>query len=297
MDNAVKICCFCKSNKLLIKYKGLSDRFNKIKNPIDIYSCAECHSLLTIPLPSKEELADLYASHHDGMSLKIRNLRTNYPLPAWYGQCVSRAVKLLNPSLEKNGKFSWVDVGAGGGELGRMMALKYPGSAGLCIDFHKRPEILEGIDNVEWISCDMNEDFAAIINRKFDLVTSITVVEHVLSPESHVKNCRMLATESGAFYLAAPCADSVAQKVLGKRWPYLIPGEHLNIPSVKGMKILLGEIEKTSSHSFSKKTILPYTLGYLLSYLHLSFLGPLTPNSLPVRIPTGILEAGYGSVK
>jgi len=267
-----------------------------MKNPIDIYTCRECQSIVTLPLPSKEELTALYSSYHDGMSPTIRNLRTNNPLTAWYRQCVARATKQVKPNIEKNTVFSWIDVGAGGGELARIMALEFPGSIGTAIDFHNRPFALDGISNVDWISCDLNEDFSSKINRKFDLVTSITVIEHVLSPGDHIKNCRQLMKNDGALYVTAPCADTLAEKVLGKSWPYMIPGEHLNIPSVKGMAILLQRLgEGISPHVFANKTILPYTLGYFLSFFRLSFLRSVVPHSFPVKLPTGILEAGYSS--
>jgi hypothetical protein len=72
-------------------------------------------------------------------------------------------------------------------------------------------------------------------------------------------------------------------------------GDYLNIPSAKGMNMLLQQLQKEpGSVVFSRHTILPYTLGYFLSWFRMPFLKKLLPHSLPVKLPTGILEAGYG---
>jgi SAM-dependent methyltransferase len=298
MKDSSLSCCFCKSNQLTLKYKAASHRFNKIPGPIKMYVCKQCRSLITFPLPSKQQLADLYLSYGEGMSPKIRNLRNNNPLTAWHRQCITRATNLLFPAVQENSTFSWIDVGAGGGELAKMFALQFPNSIGMAIDFHDRPSALHGVNNVTWLSCDLNDNFSQQLTEKFDLVLSITVIEHIMDPESFIKNCNALCKTGGALYITAPCADTLAEKLLGKRWPYYIPGEHLNIPSVKGMDILLRQLNKEQPAAvFSKKTVLPYTLGYFLSFLNLSFLRAVIPHSFPVRLPTGILEAGYGSGK
>lgn len=289
-------CCFCRSDQLSVKYKGMINRFNKISHPIDIYTCRHCRSLVTLPLPSGEELAALYGSYEGGMSPKIRDLRNNNPLHAWHHQCITRATRLLTSVPGNPSSFSWLDAGAGGGELARMMALRFPNSQGVAVDFNERPEALDGISNVTWVAADLNEMFSRKINQRFDLVMSITVIEHVLSPENLLHNCNHLLRKDGGLYITAPCADTPAQQLLGKRWPYMIPGEHLNIPSVKGMSLLLRRIQEERAGSiFSRKTILPYTLGYFLSFFRLSFVRAVVPHSLPVKLPTGILEAGFPS--
>lgn len=291
-------CCFCKSDKLSLKYEAAYHRFKKIPGPIKMYVCKVCRSLITFPLPPKEKLAELYLSYGDGMSPKIRNLRNSNPLTAWHRQCISKATDLLFPAVQSDSTFSWIDVGAGGGELAKMFALQFPKSVGMAVDFHERPDALDGIDNVTWLACDLNEDFSEKIRETFDLVISITVIEHIMYPESFIKNCNTLVKTGGALYVTAPCANTFAEKLLRKRWPYYIPGEHLNIPSVKGMDLLLRRLNKELSlEVFSKNTVLPYTLGYFLSFLNLSFLRALVPHSFPVKLPTGILEAGYRSVK
>jgi SAM-dependent methyltransferase len=300
MNNPRPVCGFCESNELSLKYGHLFHPVKKDHGPFDMYECKECRSLITWPLPLKDQLATLYSSFGDGMIPLIRDIRESDPLTIWYQQCITRATSRMNILPQENTEFSWIDIGAGGGELAKMMALQFPRSKGVAVDFHTCPAILRGIDNVTWISYDLNGDFAEKINLKFDLVVSITVIEHVLDPYNFLKNAGRLVKEQGSLYLTAPCADTLASKVLGKKWPYIIPGEHLNISSVKGMVSLLQRLQtepmqkRAMPEAYARKTILPYTLGYFLAFCHLSFLKKVMPHSFPINLPTGILEAGYG---
>ena len=59
------------------------------------------------------------------------------------------------------------------------------------------------------------------------------------------------------------------------------------------MKSLLQRITNRNSNDlFVKETILPYTAGYYLDFLKLGFLKRIIPAKWPVRVRTGILEAG-----
>jgi 2-polyprenyl-3-methyl-5-hydroxy-6-metoxy-1,4-benzoquinol methylase len=88
----------------------------------------------------------------------------------------------------------------------------------MATDFHERPAALHGINNVTWIPCDLNEDFAEKINQRFNLVVSITVIEHVLSPYDFILNSNKLLEQKGTLYITAPCTNTLALKVLGKSW-------------------------------------------------------------------------------
>jgi len=61
----------------------------------------------------------------------------------------------------------------------------------------------------------------------FDVVTLWDVLEHVPDPVQFLKECRELVNRGGYLFLNVPDLDSREAKILGSRWPLLLP-EHLN---------------------------------------------------------------------
>lgn len=294
-------CCFCNNTSLSLLYSGHFHRVKKDHGPFDFYRCQKCHSGLTRPLPTRSQLQTLYGSFAGGMDETTRKNRDANPLTIWYRQCIERGLQQLPSAITTGSDFTWIDIGAGKGELAKLMSEQYPNSKGLAIDFHPRPELLGTAQNVDWLECDLNDPLFAgrIETRQFDLALSITVLEHVRTPDLFIKNILPLLKDEGAFYLTVPDFSSFAARFLKSKWPYYLPGEHLNIPSKKGMEILLhnlshelGMIDK-GFNVFCKRIILPYSLSYYLQYLRINILARLPGGkNIAIKLPTGILEAG-----
>lgn len=149
-------CSFCQSTRLKLTYSNKFHRFKKDHGPVDFYLCLDCHSGFTYPLPHAADLTALYASFDGGMIPETRGIRDNNPLNKWYNQCVDRAMRNYPGQFAKDDVFYWIDIGAGGGEVAKIMAERYPASKGYAVDYHLKPRVLEGLDNVTWIQCDLN---------------------------------------------------------------------------------------------------------------------------------------------
>jgi hypothetical protein len=61
----------------------------------------------------------------------------------------------------------------------------------------------------------------------FDVVTLWDVLEHVPDAIQFLTACRGLLNSGGYLFLNVPDLDSLEAKILGSRWPLLLP-EHLN---------------------------------------------------------------------
>ncbi len=291
-------CLFCGSQSLNLLYSGHFHPVAKWHGPFDFYRCNTCGSGLTWPLPEPEQLTKLYESFEGGMIPGIRALRDQYPLTLWFQQCINNAMKYSGNDISTASTFQWVDLGAGKGEMAISLAKRFPLSNGIAVDFHDRPGELDLYPSVKWIKTDMNQDdfpdhFA---DKKARFVFSITVLEHLLRPDQFVEKALDIPGKHGCLYLTTPMLNSNAFHLLKKRWPYYLPGEHLNIPSLKGMRILLERIcgEKFDKGTWSvhvKPVILPYPLGYYAKYLKLGKMADKIPYQWVLRLPTGILEA------
>ena len=133
-------CLFCESSSLRMFSRDAYHPYAKWHGPFDFYICQDCGSGQTFPLPSVESLARLYDEFKGGMIPGIRELRDEFPLRKWFDQNVSRAARRHIPALDKEAAFSYMDIGAGNGELVKSISGIYKNSGGIAVDFHDMPQ-------------------------------------------------------------------------------------------------------------------------------------------------------------
>jgi SAM-dependent methyltransferase len=191
--------------------------------------------------------------------------------------------------LNGSNAFSWIDIGAGEGEMSNLLQDKFPSSMGTAVDFHERPWQFNR--SVSWISTDLGRGMPSI--DKADLVFAITVLEHMTNPVEFIRSCLDLVKPGGVFYFNCPRADSNAFRIMGKKWPYYLPGEHITVPSVAGLgKLMHRECNAKFGDRYTLKispVVLPYPLGFYLGYL-LPFTMKYLSLSTDIYFPTGMLE-------
>ena len=166
-------------------------------------------------------------------------IRKASPLTGWYRQCIDAAMKAANLD-KKDLQFSWLDVAAGDGELSRLMLELFPDSKGVAVDLHGQPAGINRNENLKWISADLNDtEISSLLDEKFDVIFGVSILEHILHPETLMQAILKLSHKGTIVYVAAPDATSIASKILKRKWPYFLPGEHLNIPSLKGLQLMI----------------------------------------------------------
>lgn len=296
IGQGMAVCPYCGGRDLRSLYSGAFHPFLKDHGPWDMHRCSGCGSLVTHPLPRPDQLTRLYGSFEGGMIPAVRHIRDAYPLEAWFRQCMDHALHFAGRSEDRRQVFNWADLGAGAGEMAAMLAGEFPASKGVAVDISDRPPLLEGVENVDWVRDDLSGGVKTGMSHPVDLALSITVVEHLAAPDAALRKWIGEISEGGCLYLTTPRADCTAFRLMGRRWPYLIPGEHLHIPTRKGMRLLLDRIceERFGKGNYEvqvRSVVLPYPIGYFLGYIGIdgSKLGKL--GRTPVRIPTGLLEA------
>lgn len=290
-------CCFCSSTDLRMSYeKQLHPVFSAIGH-FTIYHCNNCSSLITFPVPSNDALAMLYGSFSGGIQEKLQQFRSDSPLDALYVQSIRRALNCMRVKLKNDSVFTWLDVGAGDGILSAILATKYPNAKGVAVDFHPKPDRLKNFKSVNWIQADLNtEKLSSFLPLKgIDLVISLAVLEHVQNPSDFVRQLLPLVSKSGILYIACPANDSLAARVMKQKWPYYIPGEHINIPSKKGCRLMLQNLladEKDADFAVAVSSILvPYPVRYLVNFFGGTSIAKFFSPKLTLPVPSGVLEA------
>jgi SAM-dependent methyltransferase len=279
-------CLYCGGDAKLYE-KNARHPYAPGFGPFQMYQCSSCSSLVTHPVPGARDISALYASFKRGMHKKARELRTRYPLRTWFLQCLDHMMR--DTKLNTGSEFSWIDIGAGEGEMSNLVYQHFPGSSGTAIDFHKRPGQLD--KGVNWVSTDLSVDLPEI--EKADLVFAITVFEHMTDPIHFIRSCLELMKPGAVFYFNCPRADCNAFRIMGKKWPYYLPGEHITVPSITGLEKLM---QRECSSRFGDRytltvspVVMPYPLGFYLGYL-LPFTMKYSSLSTDIYFPTGILE-------
>ncbi len=226
MTTSEKVCPFCGSADLQRTHIGLFHPFKKDHGPFEFSLCRICGSGLTLEPPSAERLTALYTSYKDGLPDLHREIMKEDPQHDLYELCSRRMLKRSVAALDAP---SWIDVGAGGGELSQILTKLVPNGRGVAIDLHSRPKSLADTPAVAWIQADINQ--AGFTERpdlagSADFVISTAVWEHVVHPNTYARDLLRLLKPGGVLYLMCPNYGSFARKVMGQGWPYFTPGEY-----------------------------------------------------------------------
>jgi SAM-dependent methyltransferase len=292
-------CAFCGSTALHVIARGLHHPRVAGHEPVNLHVCDYCGSLTTWPVPPEQALRRLYAAFEDGIDPALRRWRGDSPASAWYEHAVRRATRAMGVSSETT--FTWIDVGAGAGEIGETLNRNFPQASGISIDWHGRPAKLAADPRHDWMARDLNAPgFARGVGAQADLVLALSVWEHVRDPEDFAREVSSLVRPGGTLYLVCPDFGSASARALGRRWPYWIPGEHLSVPTRRGARICLEHAIAANgldARVFVRQVGIPYSLGYVLAYLGLPALGRLLRGVPAFPLPVGALEAGFTTVR
>ena len=87
----------------------------------------------------------------------------------------------------------------------------------------------------------------ACLDRVFDAITLWDVLEHVPDPRRFLVRCASLLRPNGFVFLNVPDLNSLEARLLGSRWPLLLP-EHLNYFSRESLEVCARQAELATLH-------------------------------------------------
>lgn len=285
------ICPYCGLNGGVIVHHSQWHKVDRSFGPFDLFRCPGCGSAGTANPPCPERLNAFYQHYDKHRPQWYHAAARDSSLEAQY-RFYARRISRFLPRPEA----SWIDVGAGHGEVASLLHEHRPSSSGVATDIAKRPARLP--PPVEYVSCDLNQPhWAKVVGRRFDLVFSVAVWEHVLAPADFARECLSLVAPRGSLILIAPDNGSLAARVLGRHWPYFEPGEHIFIPTRIGARdCLMHAADMLGLRSESvditvRPLLVGYSLRYLTNVLRLNRVSSMIPPSAAAPLPTGVLLA------
>ncbi len=210
--------------------------------------CKNCTHIFANPFPSRNFIRSLYSQTEDPLyEEEAKGRSKNF----------ARILSVLDEMFPKRGIL--FDVGA---------------ATGLLLEIaRKRGWQVEGIEPSSWAvrlareryQLDLIEgvfEEASLKNNRYTAITMVDFIEHISHPfEAAVKAHQTLSPE-GMICLVTPDVESLAARIMGRRWWHFRPG-HLGYFTKKSLETLLRrsgfQIMKQRKYSWT------FSLHYLLS--------------------------------
>lgn len=192
----------------------------------DFWRCSNCGFQFQFPLPSEQELTNYYdQSYRSGMYKMFADQSRMKALTA--SQRFSEIRRFVRPGR-------WLDVGC---------------STGVFVaQAEKQGMVASGIDmSEEAVAFATRNSLDCFVSRietfeaesLFDNLTCFDVIEHVRDPVSFVRHANRLLKVGGTVTISTPNVGSLIRKVMGSRWYFYIPEEHLFYFDPRTITILL----------------------------------------------------------
>lgn len=218
------ICPICGSRNARLAFQ-----MERLGKQWDIYGCGYCRTEFVYPVPSSEELNNLYTEHYNESSGEhARLMNPNYgrlSFPRQWG---------IIKKLVKQNSGNILDYGCGGGHfLSRVSGdwLKY----GIDISEDARAVARsKGILTFENIF-----ELKDCINF-FDVIVMFATIEHLPDPKEVVKQLSELLKAGGLFVVMTGDAKSVKALSQNRNWHLYTPPGHLHFFSAYTVDYLMG---------------------------------------------------------
>jgi 2-polyprenyl-3-methyl-5-hydroxy-6-metoxy-1,4-benzoquinol methylase len=124
-----------------------------------------------------------------------------------YSRVHDAVFKLVGKYLNKPSNV--LDLAAGQGAFS--VRLKELGHKVLAVDGDKEHW---NLTDFEYLELNLDCEFAGKINRKFDAIVAIEIIEHIENPFSFVRECAKLLNPGGFLFLTTPNVEAVNSRLL-----------------------------------------------------------------------------------
>ncbi|MBN2547413.1 MAG: class I SAM-dependent methyltransferase [Spirochaetes bacterium] len=229
--NKEKKCIFCGRNKYYSPLKV----FSKIqKKTVNYYKCKFCKSIHQYPTPDNNEIIKYYDSYYE-----VKNILN----PGYLDEknknnlFYERDKTLAEIGFDKKNFInkSNVELGCASGHF--LFYMQFYGAKDIAgIDISAKLLKSIKINNVKLI----NGDLSKIKKNSIDNLFMFNILEHIINIKETMDQAVTRLKKDSRLILELPLTGLISN-IFKTKWRFLMPDEHLHIPSIKGLKILLKE--------------------------------------------------------
>ena len=239
-------CLYCSGRSYAPLYEGVRDRLGVVDGRWAFLACRECGSAMLSPFPRPEQLAGFYPPVYtfgcctDASRPAIKRLLSRLEYRLFYGrQCEVEVRRILRGvGWPGRGSTKLLDVGCGHGLHLRAFRARGLDVAGM--DFQAEAvEYVTGQLGIPAVRTDFEHLPEAFPAESFDVVTGLSVLEHVCDARGVLSACRGLLKPGGWFVALVPLIDSLQARMLRSRWVVVTEApRHVSLPSQEGVRRL-----------------------------------------------------------
>ena len=238
------------------------------------FRCLGCDIELQSPLPTLQQLADFYeGSFADGMYQDFAAADELKKMTA------RQRIKEISKTIPLEGK--WLDVGCANGVFVDTISKHGVNSQGVELSAHA---VSIGRKQGLNLHVGMVDDLPA--EETFDCITAFDVLEHVREPLDFIGSITKRLNPGGYAVFTVPNAGGIVRRIMGKRWYFYIPEEHLHYFNHKNLADLLRKQQLEVLNVGA--TYKPMTYDYAL--LQFEEFNPLIHKIM--KLPSWILPTG-----
>jgi 2-polyprenyl-3-methyl-5-hydroxy-6-metoxy-1,4-benzoquinol methylase len=214
--------------------------------------CRGC-GLLATELPSREQIEAHYTAKFEF---------GNYELLRRYATPYQRIYEQMAGWLEFHPGARVLDVGCFTGDFLALLAERGADVYGLEL----QPEAVAiANQRLPGRIFQASADDSRFPPGRYDTITMLAVIEHVLDPRGLIASARERLALGGRLYLQTPNAGSLVARALGRTWPMLAPVEHIHLFSARALRLLL------ASEGFEVIRVRRHVKRLPASYVHAQF--------------------------
>ena len=202
------------------------------------------------PLPTLEELKDYYeTSYRAGLYQQFADAREMKRLTA------AARWRAVRPYVSSG---TWLDVGCADGVFLAELAWHNVDATGIDLS---EVAVNKAKERGHSAHCETIAEHRPA--KPYDVISAFDVLEHVLDPRDFLSAVRRLLKPGGTLVLSTPNLRSFSRLIMGRRWYFYIPEEHLFYFAPHSLKLLL---DNTGFELVARKSVgKPLTFDYSLT--------------------------------
>jgi len=245
---------FIKKTQLKQKPPKQSQRKQSFLKQYQIVKCSKCPMIYLGIRPVETDMISLYKTDdyfNTSSSVGYKSYDDQkITLKRTYARYLKTLIQfgLLNKSKNRN---SMADIGCGKGYLLQEASSFFKITAGTdlssdAVDIASKscnfaicggPEALFDLKSKDKDKNE-NENENENENGNFDLITAVSVLEHIYKPVDFMKQSRLLLDKQGIFSVVVPWFGGFYQKIMGKNWSSFILPEHIAYYNRQSLQLL-----------------------------------------------------------
>ena len=220
-------------------FQGHDIEFRTCDNAFSFLECRECGHWYLTPRPKQEDIGQIYANY-----LTLNDDSAYHPsgLVAWIKRNVfdKRRMKSVLSNLHESSKV--LEIGAGSGRQ-----LEFLGDMSPCpVELYANDIVFDDASRTALTAKNIRLVEGAIenveTNARFDAITSIHVIEHVVDPKAVFRWMSEHLAPGGVLYLETPDTNAPARYIFKDNWGMTHFPRHFHLFSRK----ILAELARES---------------------------------------------------